>query len=129
MIGRSILATLVLAAPAAAQDTIPSGQAVVLWQVLWERVDGQGTQAILRFIAPGVARDGGTVDFEAAQADMDWLCATHAVPIAALPHARTESVLVNLMDRPVPRGATDPEAQQFFTVYTIENGACSPEAF
>lgn len=125
---RGLIATLFLAAPAAAQ-TVPSGQPVVLWQVLWERVEGQGTQAILRFIAPGVARDGGTIDFDAAQADMDWLCETHGLPVAALPYARSDSIVVTLMDRAVPRGVTDPDASQFFALYRVESGACEAEPF
>jgi hypothetical protein len=115
-----------LAGPAAADD-VPSGQAVVLWQVLWERVDGVGTQAILRFIAPGIA--GGAVDFETAQADMDWLCATHGVPLAELRYAQSDVVVVTLMDRAVPRGRTDPDATQLFATYRIEAGTCRPEAF
>ncbi|MEO0861097.1 MAG: DUF6497 family protein [Pseudomonadota bacterium] len=107
----------------------PSGQPIVLWQVLWERVEGQGTQAILRFIAPEVARDGGSVDYDAAQTDMDWLCASHGLPVASLPSARSDSVVITLMDRPVPRGATDPEATQFFGVYALKNGMCVAEEF
>ncbi len=53
--------TLAVATPVVAQETIPSGQALVLWEVMWERVESGGTQAVLRFIAPGVAREGGTV--------------------------------------------------------------------
>ena len=108
---------------------MPSGQALALWEVLWERVEGGGTQAVLRFIAPGIARDGGTVSADAAYADLAWLCETHAVPLAALPYGRTRSVIVTLMDRPVPRGVTDPEATQFFEAYRIEDGTCAGEAF
>ena len=117
-----------LGGPAAAQG-VPSGQAVVLWQVLWERVDGQGTQAILRFIAPAVAREGGSVDYDRARDDMDWLCETHGLPVAALPYARSDSIVVTLMDRPVPRGATDPEATQYFGLYRVENGTCEAENY
>jgi hypothetical protein len=99
----------------------------VLWQVLWERVEGTGTQAILRFIAPSIARDGGTVGFDAAQADMDWLCRTHALPLLHLPAARADSVVVALMDRPVARGATDTTATRFFATYRIDAGTCLPE--
>ncbi|SDZ52792.1 hypothetical protein SAMN05444004_11938 [Jannaschia faecimaris] len=126
------LAAALLAAcagPSAAQSGLPSGQAIVLWEVVWERVDSTGTQAILRFIAPGIAREVGTVDVDAAFADLDWLCATHAVPIASLPASHGDTVVITLMDRPVPRGETDPEATQYFGIYTIENGECSPSDF
>jgi hypothetical protein len=101
----------------------------VLWQVLWEQVEGQGTQAVLRFLAPDIARDLGRVSFEAAQADMDWLCETHGLPVAALPYARSDSIVVALMDRPVARGAADPEATRFFAVYAVRDGRCTSERF
>lgn len=101
----------------------------MLWQVLWERVEGQGTQAILRFIAPAIAEPEGAVGFDAAQADMDWLCDTHGLPVAGLTYARSDSIVIALMDRPVPRGATDPEATRYFSVYLVEDGACVPEGF
>ena len=118
-----------VAAPAGARTGAPSGQALVLWEVVWERVSGGDTQAVLRFIAPAVARDGGGVDAAAAQVDLDWLCATHAAPLVALPAAHSDSVVVTLMDRPVPRGVADPEATQYFGLYRIEGGDCLPQDF
>jgi hypothetical protein len=99
---------------------------MVLWQVLWERVGGQGTQAVLRVIVPGAAEPGYA---DMVQDDLDWLCETHAAPLSALPAARSDEVVVTIMDRPVPRGATDPEARQFFGVYAMRDGACVPEGF
>lgn len=125
----SIAAFLALGASAAAAEELPSGQALVLWEIVWERVQGAGTQAVLRFIAPGVARDGGAVDAEGAMLDMDWLCRTHGVPIVALPAAQSDVVVVTLMDRPVPRGATDPEATQYFATYRVEGGDCLPQDY
>lgn len=98
---------------------------MVLWQVLWERIEGAETQAVFRFIAPGL----GGVAPEIATADLDWLCETHAAPVAGLTYARSDTVVLTLMDRPVPRGETDPEAVQFFGAYRIEDGACLPEEF
>lgn len=122
---RAVLLAALVAGPAAAQG-VPSGRAVVLWQVLWERVEGQGPQAILRFIAPDVAGDGA---FEAMQADLDWLCETHGLPLAALPYARSETIVVTLMDRPIPRGVTDPDAAQFFGLYRVEDGRCVADLY
>ena len=112
-----------------AQGAWPSAQPLVLWEVVWERVEGAGTQAVLRFIAPEIARDGGTVDADAAFEDLAWLCATHAVPLADLPAAQADTVVITLMDRPVPRGATDPAATQYFAAFAVENGECSPLDF
>lgn len=121
--------TFLLMSGAAQAQAVPSGQPVVLWQVLWERVEGQGTQAILRFIAPEVARDGGSVGFEAAQGDLDWLCETHGLPVASLPYARSDSIVVTLMDRAVPRGVTDPDVTQYFGLYRVEDAECVAEDF
>ncbi|SFI48949.1 DUF6497 family protein [Jannaschia pohangensis] len=118
-----------LAGPALAQDSWPSGQPLVLWEIVWERVDGGGTQAVLRFIAPEIARDGGSVDAAMAQTDLDWLCTTHALPVAGLTAARSDSVVITLMDRPVPRGTSDPDATQYFGLYRVGNGECLPEDY
>lgn len=114
-----------LAAPAAAQEGVPSGQPLALWEVLWERVEGDGAQVVLRFIAP----DAASVEADDAQADMDHLCESHALPMTALPYAGAGSAVVTLMDRPVPRGRVDPDAAQLFSVYALEDGTCVPEAF
>lgn len=131
--GACLAAAIPLAGQAAAQEpppsVPPSGQPLVLWEIIWERVKGDGSQAVLRFIAPQIARSGGSVDAATALADLDWLCATHGVPVAALPASSTDTVVVTLMDRAVPRGTTDAAATQYFGLYTIENGECSPEDY
>ena len=129
MLLRVLPAVLALLPAPAMADAPPSGQPLVLWEVVWERVEGAGTQAVLRFIAPGIARDGGAVGAEAAMADLDWLCRTHGVPLSGLPAARSDAVVVTLMDRPVPRGATDPAATQYFQAYNVEGGDCLPQDF
>ena len=120
---------MALGSPASAQEGVPSGQPMALWQVLWEAVEGQGNQVVLRFLAPGIAREDGTVAFEAAQADMDWLCDTHGRPVAGLAYGRAASLVIELLDRPVPRGVTDPAATRFFETYAIEEGACVAQSF
>ena len=122
------VASIAVGGPVAA-DGLPSGKPIVMWEIVWERVEGAGTQAVLRFIEPAIARDGGTVDAQAAALDMDWLCATHGLPVAALPTARSGTLVINLMDRAVPRGTTDPEATQYFGIYAIVDGKCSPEIY
>jgi hypothetical protein len=114
--------------PATAQG-VPSGQPVVLWQVLFEQVDGQGSQAVLRFLAPQIAREGGSVGYDAAREDMDWLCETHGLPLAALPYVRADSAVVEMTDRALPRGQVDPEATRFFEVYSLADGTCAVDAF
>jgi hypothetical protein len=102
---------------------------MALWEVRWEVVQGApepAAQMVMRLIAPQIGAEDGP-GFEAALADMDWLCETHAAPLAALPYAQGETVIVNLMDRPLPRGATDPDAVQYFQTYRIADGTCEAE--
>ena len=126
---RAVLLSLSLAAPApVVAQGVPSGQSLVLWEVLWEKVEGtDAPQAVLRFIAPGIARDGGTVGTDAALEDLAWLCETHGLPLAGLPYAPTGTVVVTLMDRAVPRGTTDPDATQYFGLFAVSDGDCRPE--
>lgn len=108
-------------AGAAQADGLPSGQPLALWQISWERMeDGRGLQLVIRAIAPEVAALG----FDAAQADMDWLCATHGLAVTGLPHGAAAQVVVNLMERPIARGQSDPDVAQFFSVYRVEANAC-----
>lgn len=127
-VAAGLVAGLIQGPGAALAQGVPSGQALVLWDVQWEPVEGQGTQAVLRFIAPGIA-DPAAVDAEAAQADLDWLCQTHAVALADLPYARTDSVVLTLMDRPAPRGEADPDVTRYFGFYDIADGRCEPAEF
>lgn len=116
--------------PVIAQNAVPSGQALVLWEILWEPVEGADKpQAVLRFIAPQISRDLGEIDAEQAQEDMRWLCRTHGLPLTALAYAPTGTVVISLMDRPVPRGQTDPDATQYFGLYQIGEDGCVEEAF
>ncbi len=128
---RGCVLSLALAATvtsaAQAQD-VPSGQAVTLDEVL---VDSVGAEAWLRFrfMAPQIARDGGSVSFDAARDDFLHLC--HAV---ALPYMRefdldTDVIVISMMDRVVPFGTSDPDATQFFEAFRIADGACAWDSY
>lgn len=108
----------VLATQAAA---VPSGQPIALWQIVWERIqDARGLQLVIRAIAPEVGERG----FDAAQGDMDWICATHGLTLSSLPHGAAAQVVINLMATPLARGTTDPDVAQFFSLYKLADGAC-----
>lgn len=129
---RKLLLTLCacLAPGLAAAQGVPSGQPLALWEIRWERVEGtDAVQVILRAIAPQIARDSGTVDYDGAQADMDWLCANHGLTLADMPYGRATQVIVNLMDSPIPRGQTNPSVTQFYSAYSIQDDTCIWEDF
>ena len=123
---------LIFASPALAQGLIavPSGQPVSLQEVVLNAPGPKGLTARFRFIAPQIARGGGTIDFDTASADMDHLCTSYALPrIATLTGPRPAEVVISLSDRPVAFGDSQPEATQFFEAYVIEGEECLWEAF
>ncbi|MEX0302131.1 MAG: DUF6497 family protein [Leisingera sp.] len=107
---------------------VPSGQPVTLAEVLLDDAPGQ-TWARFRFVAPEIARESGSVSYEAAAPDMDHLCETLALPYLAEHGLEPARVVISLSDRMVPFGAQDPAATQFFEAYRFENASCMWEAF
>lgn len=116
-----------LATPALAQDQIPvpSGQSITFQEVIWSEPGPAGLTARFRFIAPQIARDGGTISSDTAFIDMDNLCAEFALPrVLTTTGPRPAEVIISLADRALPFGETAPEATQFFEAYAIENDRC-----
>jgi len=105
---------------------VPSGQAVSLLDVV---LDDDGMAARFRFVAPAIAKDGGSVDFETASADMAHLCQAFALPRLVETGVAPAQIIISFSDRPVPFGEAAPEATQFFEAYRIEGDACIWEAF
>ncbi|MFN3972237.1 MAG: DUF6497 family protein [Gemmobacter sp.] len=117
--------------PAAPDEPIPvpSGQLVTLQDVIWNEMGPEGLTMRFRFVAPSIARDGGTVAFEVAVWDMLHLCQAYALPRISEIGPVPAQVVVSLSDVPVPFGEAVPEATQFFEAYSIEDGTCIWEAF
>ncbi|WP_323042633.1 DUF6497 family protein [Gemmobacter sp.] len=126
------LAGLLIASPAFGQELVevPSGQPVTLQDVILNEPGPAGLTARFRFVAPQIARIGGSIDFDTAAADMDHLCATYALPrIETTTGPRPAQVVISFADRPVEFGVITPEATQFFEAYSIADGTCVWEAF
>lgn len=108
---------------------VPSGQPVTLQEVIWNVPGPDGLAMRFRFIAPAIARQGGTVNFRTASADMAWLCQNYALPrISDLGPVPTQ-IIISFADRAVPFGEADDEATQFFEAYRIDGDSCIWEAF
>ena len=82
-----------------------------------------------RFLAPAIARDGGSVDADTAGRDMDYLCNAFALRHLPKDDPKPAEIIISLSDRDVPLGQDDPDATQFFSSYQIEDGACEWEMF
>ena len=125
------LAVLILPMPLwAAEDiALPSGQTVTLLETLSDIPGNDGLAMRYRFLAPEIARDGGTIDADTAGGDMDWLCNTYAVPRLPKNGPQPAEIVISMSDRDVPFGEDHPEATQFFNSYSIEDGVCHWEIF
>lgn len=106
---------------------VPSGQLVHLQDVFWE--EGDSLVLRVRFIAPEIARNGGTVDYETAAKDMLHLCETYVKPQVEASADKPDQIILSLSDIDVPFGEADPEATQVFEAYSIQNGACIWEVY
>lgn len=74
-----------------------------------------------RFVSPSLTPDR---DYVTTEADMAHLCVSYALPRVETAEPRPEAIVITLADRPVPFGATDPEAVQFFEAYTPQGTDC-----
>ncbi len=102
---------------------VPSGQPVDMHEVLTDRV-GTEFWVRFRFLAPRIARDGGSIGFAEAEPDLEHLCKAVALPYLAEHALQADIVTITLLDRPVPFGVADAEATQFIDVFRVSSGAC-----
>ena len=117
-----------LAASAQLYSDLPSGQSVTLTEILMDENPG-ALWTRFRFVAPDIARDGGSVSSELAALDMDVLCNDVAAPYLIQEAIDPERVVISLSDRAVEFGAPDPAATQFFETYRLEDARCIWEEF
>lgn len=131
MLRWSALIGMILPVPLWAAEAIqlPSGQTVTLIEALSNIPGNDGLAIRYRFLAPAIARDGGTIDADTAGSDMDWLCNTYALPRLPKYGPQPAEIIISMADRDVPFGEDHPEATQFFNAYRIEGGACEWEMF
>lgn len=124
-------AGVVLIASLAQAETVavPSGQEITYYDTIQDRPGVAGLTYRFRFIAPAIAREGGTVGIDVAAGDMDFLCETFAVPRLPVSGPRPSQVIISLSDRPVEFGIPTPEVTQFFEAYRIEDEICIWEGF
>lgn len=108
---------------------VPSGQTVTWVDTISDAAGPSGLTLRFRFLAPAIARAGGTVTPETAQEDMLALCRTFALPRVPNLGPQPQQIVISLSDRPVEFGIPDEEATQFFEAYGIADGDCILEIF
>lgn len=129
VIGVGIAAAIFGLSPSALTPglVLPSGQRVTPYQVLWEPHEEIGeTWMVLRFLAPRVARDGGDITYDRAEADFAALCTRIGQPLATLTGG-ADQIIIALIDRPFPRGEPAPEATSLLNAFRLDGGACQWE--
>jgi hypothetical protein len=107
---------------------LPSGQTVTLQEVILDDIGGSPVVRF-RFLAPDIARNGGTVGFDQAALDMATLCETIAIPYIAQNAIAADHVVISLSDRAIEFGSTDPEATQYFDAFHLQDDSCIWEGF
>lgn len=108
--------------------SVPSGQHVEFFEVLWE-VEGDESVYRFRYIAPDIARDSGKISFDQAEADIKHLCESSALPALAAQGRTADRIVVSLSDQEVEFGKAAPDVTQYFEVYAPEGTACVWESF
>jgi len=119
---RMLAALAVIASPLAAAE-MPSGQEVMLHEVL---VDAQETVTWLRFryLAPQIAAGEGQITYDTAGEDMLHLCQTFAMGYMADYALTADKIVISFMDRITEFGQPDPDAVQYFESFREEDGVC-----
>jgi hypothetical protein len=108
---------------------VPSGQQVVLQDVIWNEPGPEGLTIRFRFVAPQIARDLGDIDFDAAVKDMAHLCQIYALPRVLGNTPMPSQIIISMADQAVEFGSATPDATQFFEAYSLDGDACIWEAF
>lgn len=108
---------------------VPSGQPVTFVEVISGQRGPQGVTERYRFIAPEIERDGGSVTFDQASADMHHLCESYALPRIANTGPQPSQIVISLADRPVEFGTASPAATQYFEAYNVNGKQCIWEGF
>lgn len=122
--------SLLLATTAGALEDIPavpSGLSVSLQEVLTDHMQDGTTALRLRFIAPGIGSD--SVSYATVADDFITLCEGVGLPTLAETGQSIDQIIVSFSDRETAFGVANPDATQYFEVFTLENDTCIWEAF
>ena len=117
---RGALLLAALAGPAAA-EALPSGLTPVLEDARLEQrpgADGPEGWATFRFLAEGMT------GYDQVMGDFGPLCADVARPALDRAGREAQVIVIAMTDRPVPRGAVDLEAVQYFESFRPTDAGC-----
>jgi hypothetical protein len=126
LIGAALVAPAMVAADIAHGPTetimAPSGFDITPQAVLYEEDAYSGeTQIIVRLIAPAIS---SRVLAANLQADMEWACETWGLPASDALTRPADRIVVEMMERLVPRGEATPDTLRFFESFSPEGDLC-----
>lgn len=129
-IGGTLSIWTVFATTAGAMEdspVVPSGLQMHLQGALFDRLQ-DGTEALrLRYVAPDIAKDD--VTYAVVADDFAAICQDVGVTFLAQEGRTADQIIVSFSDRETAFGVANPDATQYFEVFTLENDTCIWEAF
>ena len=122
-----LLATLA-ATPLLAQENIavPSGQSVTFFE---QRDEPDAGVVRLRFIAPDLASPLKRPSFEDMTLDLETLCREFGLKTLLQNATPPNQIIVSLSAEPVEFGIANPNVEQVFEAFSVENETCMLEMF
>ena len=123
------LGLVALPLPAAELPSLPSGLAPQLLEAFVEvKPDGEMTYARFRFVVPEIGQEGAP-NYDVLAQDFSVLCTHYALPQLSEQPEPIDRIVVSYSDRAVEFGQSDPEATQFFELFSLKDGACIWEQY
>jgi len=107
---------------------VPSGQPIFFHEVIWDQDAGQNVYRF-RYIAPEISRDGGSVNFEMAEADLKYLCEKSVLPALAGQGRTADRIVISISDKKVEFGKTNAAATQYFDAFIPKDASCEWEGY
>lgn len=127
---RGLWVLFAMSLPASAQDiAVPSGQPVSFVELIQDDDGAEAGTWRFRFLAPEIARAGGTVALDVALDDMQAVCDVFVAPALARRNVTPRQIIISFADRAVEFGTTSPDATQFFEAFSLNGDACVWEGF
>lgn len=116
-----------LAAAASEDIVVPSGKAVMFYEMIRDQ-SGDASAYRFRFISAEIAAAAG-VDYEVVERDMAHLCETYALPKLDATGPDPTQIVISVSDRITEFGQAAPQAIQVFEAYSVAGQRCQWEPF
>jgi len=111
-------ALAVFATPALAD--LPSGQDITLHELFLEPQDSGEMWFRLRYLAPAIARETGSLQYADVELDFLHLCETDAITKRDEAGAGADVIGISIRDQPVELGEKNHNVTQFFEAFRVD---------